>query len=186
MISIVDPGRAETDLAAGRVRCPSCTGPLQPWGHARARTVRGPATTTLALRPRRARCATCRATHVLLPAIVAPRRADTTAVIGSALLASARGAGYRRIAELGRAVSMVRRWIRAGRDPEQQEWLRGQGMDWLARVDREVIVALVPQHTPLDDALITLAAAARVLRARIAPHVPLWTLIGQITLSRLV
>ena len=95
--------------------CPSCTGPLQPWGHARARTVRDHGTTVVALRPRRARCRSCRGTHVLLPAVVAPRRADTTAVIGSALQASARGTGYRRIAaQLARPLSTVRRWIRAG------------------------------------------------------------------------
>jgi hypothetical protein len=35
---------------------------------------------------------------VLLPGAVLPRRADTTAVIGTALLASARGRGYRWIA----------------------------------------------------------------------------------------
>ena len=48
----------------------------------------------------------------MLPAALTPRRADTTAVIGSALPASARGTGYRRIAsqlgvsivELARAV----------------------------------------------------------------------------------
>ena len=74
--------------------------------------------TTLALRPRRARCRTCRVTHVLLPAAATPRRADSTAVIGSALLASARGTGYRRIAaQLDRPLSTVRRWVRAVRDP---------------------------------------------------------------------
>jgi len=63
------------------------------------------------LRPRRARCPACRATHVLLPALVAPRRADTTAGIGAALQASADRIGYRRIAaELDRPVSTVRRW----------------------------------------------------------------------------
>ena len=72
MIGVADPGQAETDLAAGTLTCPSCTGPLQPWGHARARTVRDHGTTVVALRPRRARCRSCRGTHVLLPAVVAP------------------------------------------------------------------------------------------------------------------
>ena len=71
---------------------------------------------------------------------VVPRRADTTAVIGSALQASARGTGYRRIAaQLARPLSTVRRWIRAVRDPSHVEWLRTQGMVWLARVDLDVI-----------------------------------------------
>jgi hypothetical protein len=79
-----DPGQAETDLAAGMLTCPSCTGPLQPWGHARSRTVRDHGTSVVALCPRRARCRTCRGTHALLPAVVGPRRADTTAVTGVA------------------------------------------------------------------------------------------------------
>ena len=148
MIGIADPGEAETALAAGTLACPGCTRPLHPWGHARTRTVRDHGHTTLALRPRRARCRTCRVTHVLLPAAATARRADTTAVIGSALLASARGIGYRRIAaQLDRPLSTVRRWIRAVRDPAHLEWLRTQGMGWLALVDLDVINTLAPQAT---------------------------------------
>ena len=101
-----------------------------------------------------------------VPAVVAPRRADTTAVIGSALQASARGTGYRRIAaQVQRPLSTVRRWIRAVRDPVHVEWLRTQGMVWLARVDLDVINTLAPQATRLGDALTALAAAALTLRA---------------------
>jgi hypothetical protein len=154
MIGIADLGQAETDLAAGTLTCPSCTGSLQSWGHARARTVRDHGTSVVALRPRRARCRTCRGTHVLLPAVVAPRRADTTAVIGSALQASARGIGYRRIAaQLQQPLSTVRRWIRAVRDPAHVEWLRTQAVLWLARVDRDVISTLPPQPMRLGEAL---------------------------------
>jgi hypothetical protein len=118
MIGVADSGQAETDLAGGMLTCPSCTGPLQPWGHARARTVRDHGTTVVALRPRRARCRACRGTHVLLPAVVAPRRADTTAVIGSALQASARGTGYRRnAAQLQRPLSTMRRWTAPSANP---------------------------------------------------------------------
>ena len=187
MIGIADPARAETDLAAGTLACPGCARPLQRWGHARTRTVRDHGHATLALRPRRVRCRPCRVTHVLLPAVVAPRRADTTAVIGSALLASARGTGYRRIAaQLGRPLSTVRRWIRAVRDAEHVEWLRAQAVEWLARVDRDVLGGLRPEATRLGEALTALAAAAVTLRARVAPRVPAWTLIGQITHGRLV
>jgi len=64
-------------------------------------------------------------------------------VIGSALQASARGTGYRRIAtQVQRPLSTVRRWIRAVRDPGHVEWLRTQGMVWLARVDLDVINTL--------------------------------------------
>jgi hypothetical protein len=108
-------------------------------------------------------------------------------VIGSALQASARGTGYRRIAaQLQRPLSTVRRWIRAVRDPVHVEWLRTQGMVWLARVDLDVINTLAPQATRLGDALTALAAAALTLRARVVPHVSPWTLIGQITHGRLV
>jgi hypothetical protein len=187
MIGIADPARAETDLAAGALACPGCTRPLRPWGHARPRTVRDHGDTTLALRPRRARCRTCRATHVLLPAALTPRRADTTAVIGSALLASARGTGYRRIAaQLDRSLSTVRRWVRAVRDPGHVEWLRAQGVEWLALVDRDVLGGLRPEATRLGEALTALAAAAVTLRARVAPGVPAWTLIGKITHGRLL
>ena len=74
MIGIADPVRADTDLAAGTLRCPGCAGALQPWGHARTRTVRDRGTATVVLRPRRARCPACRATHVLRPAVVSARR----------------------------------------------------------------------------------------------------------------
>jgi hypothetical protein len=187
MIGIADPARADTDLAAGALACPGCTGPLQPWGHARSRTVRDRGTTTVTLRPRRARCPACRATHVLLPALVAPRRADTTAGIGAALQASADGIGYRRIAaELDRPVSTVRRWIRATRAPGHAQWLRERAVGWIARVDRDVLSELQPEPARLGEALTALAAAALVIRVRVVPQVPPWTVIGQITRGRLV
>ncbi|MFC4945070.1 hypothetical protein [Pseudonocardia sp. GCM10023141] len=124
---------------------------------------------------------------MLLPVVVAPRRADTTAVIGAALQASASGVGYRRIAaDMDRPLSTVLRWIRAGRDLAHVDWLRAQALGSLARVDRDVLVQLAPQPTRLGDALSALAAAAVTLRVRVAPHVALWTLIGQITHGRLV
>lgn len=188
MIGIADSARAESDLAAGVLGCPCCGGTLAPWGHARARTVRDRGAATVSLRPRRARCPACRATHVLLPGTLVPRRADTTAGIGAGLQASAAGVGYRRIAAaLDRPVSTVRRWARAARAPGHARWLREQAIGWIARVDREVLAELeVPGLTRLGEALKALAAAAVVLRARLVPQVPPWTLIGQITHGRLV
>jgi len=55
---------------------------------------------------------------VLLPVLVLARRADVASVIGTALVAKARGWGHRRIAvELGRSAETVRGWLRrfAGR-----------------------------------------------------------------------
>jgi hypothetical protein len=191
MIGIADPDLAETDLAAGSLPCPGCAGTLRPWGHARTRTVRDHGRSLLVTRPRRARCHTCRATHVLLPATVTARRADSTAVIGAALLASARGSGYRRIAvQLDRPTSTVRRWVRAVRDPGHVEWLRAQGVGWLAQLDRDLLGDVLarrwPPAGPLDEALTTLAAAAIALRKQIAPRVPRWALIAQITRGRLL
>jgi hypothetical protein len=77
MIGIADVGQAETNLTAGTLACPGCARPLRPWGHARTRTVREHGQATLALWPRRTRCHTCRITHVLLPAVVAPRGGPT-------------------------------------------------------------------------------------------------------------
>ena len=187
MIGIVDREQAEAELAAGELACPGCKGQLRRWGHARARDVRDQEARTLHLRPRRTRCRSCGATHVLLLTAVLPRRADTTAVIGAALLASARGAGYRRIAaEIGRPTTTVRRWVRAVRDANHIEWLRAQGVEWIALVDRQVLATLGPEPTRLGEALTALAAAAVAVRARLTHHVPPWTLIGQFTGGRLV
>jgi hypothetical protein len=80
----------------------------------------------------------------------------------------------------------VRRWVRAVRDPDHVEWLREQGVGWLALVDRDALGGLRPEATRLSEALTALAAAAVTLRVRVAPRVPVWTLIGQITHGRLV
>ena len=127
------------------------------------------------------------ATHVLLLTAVLPRRADTTAVIGTALQASARGIGYRRIAaQLERPASTVHRWIRALRDDHHLDWLGEQGIQRIAQVDREVLTTLAAQPTRLAEALTALAAAAVTVHTRLAPHVPVWTLIGQFTHGRLI
>jgi len=185
VIGVAMPDRVEIDLAAGTITCPRCGGVLRPWGHARARRVRA-LTTTVALRPRRARCAACRATHVLLPGTVLPRRADTTAVIGTALLASARGVGHPRIAaDLHRSAVTVRRWLRAVRG-EHPEWLHRQAVERLAGLDRDVISTLAPTGSWLGDALNAVAAAALTHRARLAPHVPVWDWVAAITQWRLL
>lgn len=187
MIGIVDLEWAEAELAVGNLACPGCGGPLRRWGHARAREIRDTGSGTLRLRPRRARCGSCGGTQVLLLTAVLPRRADTTAVIGTAMRASARGIGYRRIAtQLGRPASTVRRWVRALREDHHVDWLRERGIEWIARLDREVLATLTPQPTRLGEALTALAAAALTACARLAPHIPPWTLIGQFTHGRLV
>lgn len=107
-----DEGRLELDLAAGRLRCPACRGPLRRWGWARPRTIRTVDGRTT-VQPRRARCGRCGGTHVLLADWMLARRADSVEVIGAALVAHSRAIGYRRIARaIHRPPTTVRDWLR--------------------------------------------------------------------------
>jgi hypothetical protein len=115
-----------------------------------------------------------------------PRRADATAVIGTALLASARGARHRRIAaDLGCPAITVRRWLRAVRGGHA-EWLRVAAIDRLAQLDRDIISTLAPAGSRIGDALNAVAAAALAHRAQLAPHVPIWDLVAAVTRWRLL
>jgi transposase-like protein len=107
----VDPVRVESRLAAGEIGCPRCgEGVLAGWGHARARWIEGLADS---LRPRRARCRACGATHVLLPVTVLLRRAYAAERIWAALSARSNGSGHRRIgAALSVPAATVRGWLR--------------------------------------------------------------------------
>src|SRR5206468_2953908 len=89
-----DPVEVERLLLGGELLCPSCSGALRPWGHARWRSSRRERD-IVRHRPRRATCSGCAKTHVLLPATWLSRRADAISVIGAALLAKAAGAGHR-------------------------------------------------------------------------------------------
>src|SRR5215813_12474732 len=184
MIMVVDAGQAETDLAAGTLRCPRCAGGvLRPWAWARTRLVRQRDGSTARVRPRRARCRACRVSQVLLPGWCLPRRADAADVVGAALLAHAGGAGYRAIAaELRRPQATVRRWLRAvgGR---HTEWLRIRGVQAAARLDRETLTGLgwQPKPTALAHALNALGAAARAYHRWLYPRAPAWTLVTVIT-----
>jgi hypothetical protein len=104
-----DQVRVESRLTGGQLDCPDCPGVLAPWGFARRRGVRGVGS----LRPRRARCAGCLVTHVLLPVTVLLRRADAARVIWAGLLTRAAGRGHRTIGLLhGVPESTVRGWLR--------------------------------------------------------------------------
>ncbi len=116
MITVVDLEAARVALAAGAMRCPQagCSGVLRPWSAARPRTVATAGGVRVRLAPGRARCRSCRVTHVLLPAWCLPRRAYGVEVVGAALSAAAQGAGYRRAAAAaGAPVSTVKAWLRA-------------------------------------------------------------------------
>jgi hypothetical protein len=153
-----DAARVERMLEEGSLGCPGCGGRLARWGHARERTVFGPAREGREIRPRRSRCTACRVTHVLLPARLLLRRMDEAPVIGAALAAAARGLGRRRVAaELGVPVDTVRGWLR-----------RAGGRAGLVREVFTTVAAalsadpvpLDPAGSPLADALVAVAAAA--------------------------
>ncbi|WP_223840070.1 DUF6431 domain-containing protein [Saccharopolyspora pogona] len=186
MIIVLDVEQAEVDLHAGALSCPHCSAVLRPWSSASARQIRQLDGSHSLVRPRRARCSGCRATQVLMPAWCLPRRADAAEVIGAALVAKARGQGYRSIArELGRPVSTVRHWLRGVRG-DQVEWLRRQGVQRTFELDQDLLVDLTVQATALGDALCALAAAVLAWRRRFARPVQAWTLIGVFTAGRLL
>lgn len=186
MIVVPCPQRAEQILQAGKMPCPRCAAPLRPHGYGRLRTVRGLGEHSVSVRPRRARCPDCLATHILLPTELTVRRADSTAVIGTALAAKANGAGFRTIAaRLARPTSTVRRWLR--RVPESHaQWLYERAVERAVQIDRELLVRPAPQKTLLGHGLNLLAGAALRYRERLGLTEPPWALIGFFARGRLL
>ena len=166
---VADP---EAALKAGRVPCPDCAGPLRPWGHAERRFVRELGTSGRWWRPRRAWCATCSVTHVLLPASLVARRRDSAQVIGTALLAMADGAGHRSIAEqLGRPASTVRGWLRRFASNAERLRVRATALtaelNPLGRPSR-------PAGSSTADAVEALASLSRAVALRMGPTRAVW------------
>jgi transposase-like protein len=192
VVVVLSLEQAESGLLEGVMRCPRCQGRLRPYGHARTRTVRGLGSARLRVTSRRARCADCQATHVLLPGQLLVRRADATEVIGHALTAKAvSGAGHRSIAaRLGRPVSTVRRWLRRATEPHV-EWLCREAEQRCARIDRELLDTSpsAPLSAPLPTrawALDRLARAALRYRERFGVTDSVWALIGAFSCGRLL
>jgi hypothetical protein len=166
-----DTAKVEADLAEGRLSCPSCRGVLAAWSFARRRFVRAE-TGPLELRPRRGRCRGCAKTHVLLPDAVVCRRVDAVAVIGRALVAAAKGTGWRRVAVLvGRPFSTVRGWLRRARSRAGE--LAVHFLAWAHRLDPNLGPAR-PGGSALADAIEAIGAAARAASLRIRP-LPTWS-----------
>ena len=114
MLLCADPAAALADLASGALACPSCgAGRLRAWGYGRERVIRVHGGTRR-LRPKRGRCRSCRATHILLPSWAVPRRADSAVVIArAAALTALHGTGTARLgAQLGVPAATVRGWLR--------------------------------------------------------------------------
>ncbi|MCA2277151.1 hypothetical protein JF780_27815 [Mycobacterium intracellulare] len=167
-----DVNQVERRLAAGELSCPSCGEVLAGWGRARPRQVRG-RHGPVELCPRRSRCTGCRVTHVLLPVTALLRRADTAAVIMSALAAKATGrVGFRRIAaDLARPAETVRGWLR--RFAERAEAVRSMFTVWLRAVDPDPAMPDAAGGV-FADAVMVIAAVATVIERRFAlPRVSL-------------
>lgn len=177
LVVIDDPEVVEADLAAGRIACPGCGGPLRRWGFASEREVR-----TLSglskLRRRRAICPRSGMTHVLEPASAVPRLRDAAEVIGAAWSAKVAGAGHRRIAaDLGRSASTVRRWLRRLRDGADA--LRSVATIRLYQLD-PLAGRIEPSGSALGDALEAVGQAARAEVLRFGPRAP-WPAVVALT-----
>lgn len=180
-----DPGGVERRLARGLLECPGCPGRLAGWGHARLRVVRGEGGIGWRLRPRRAVCRGCGRTHVLLPASVLARRADTAVVIGAALVQAAVGLGHRPIAQrLGRPAATVRGWLR--RFASRAGPLRTAFTALACALDPDPMLP-APGGSALADAVAAVLAAARAGARRWGEVVSVlspWELASAVTSGR--
>jgi hypothetical protein len=185
MIEVFDTTAARIALARRMIGCPGCGRPLRPWGHARERTVRDTGGTLLAIRPDRALCTGCGATHVVLDAGLLPRRGYAAGLIGQALAASARGHGYRPIArDLAVPAGTVRGWIRAARRSAVQ--LRVTGIRAVLASGHDELLSWT-RTDELGAALEHLAAAALVFGRRHGlEHISWWARINVLTRGRLL
>ena len=188
MLTVGKDGAAvERRLAQGRLACPGCGGRLGPWGYARPRVLREQGVARRRLRPRRARCAGCGRTHVLLPVSALVRRADAAVVIGAALVAKAAGWGHRRIAVwLGRPASTVRGWLR--RFAARAGLLRAVFTTLLCELDPDPEVP-EPAGSGVADAVVAILAAAGAVGRRwsgLAFGLSPWELAVAVTWGRLL
>lgn len=162
-----DAAGVETELVGGVMACPACDGVLGPWGFARSRRLRTEES-PVELRPRRARCRSCKGTHVLLDDVALARRVDVVAVIGTAMLAAARGAGFRRAAELiGRPATTVRGWLRRARAAAAR--IREHFTRWAHALDAS-LPAMEPAGSSLGDAVAAVGVAARAASVAFGPR----------------
>ena len=178
----IDRAEVERLLLSGELSCPSCQGVLAPWGHARSRSSRGP-DGTIRHRPRRARCGSCRGTHVLLAQWWLWRRADAVCVIGAALEAKAAGAGHRRIAAvLDLPATTVRGWLR--RFAARADQVRAHFTRLLLALD-PLAGPVIPRASIVADAVEAIGRAAAAAVLRLSP-IPAWELAGRATGGRLL
>jgi hypothetical protein len=184
VLLVLNQERAQADLDAAALRCPGCAGQLRSWGFARSRSLRLSCGARTWLRPRRTRCASCAATHVLLPAQSPPRHAYAIDVVGQALLARATGHGYRTIsADLNVPADTVRGWVR--RATGRAEWLRVEGLTTAHECD-STLPAVDPAGAALADALVALGTAAAAVTRLLGPIGAPWQIIAMIARGQLI
>ncbi len=185
MIEVLDAVAARRALGRRMLRCPDCGGALRPWGRARSRTVRDLGGRLLTVRPDRARCTACRATHVVLDAALLPGRAYTVQFVGKALVGAARGRGHRPLAaELGAPEGTVRGWLRRARRSAHQLWT--VGVQAVVALDPAALPTL-DRPDPLASAVEALIAAALAAGRRLGgEHHGLWPRIAVLTRGRLL
>jgi len=171
-----DEAVVEADLFRGDLSCP-CGGMLGGHGWAVLRSVfearglepapglpgREPAKTEA--RPRRTRCRSCGATHVLLPARLLSRRCDSTAVIGDMIVRAATGQGPVRIAdETGVPEGTVR--DRLGRFRGHAGRVRAFFTALAGALSPDPVPLDPAGRTPLADAAASVGAAFAAAAAR--------------------
>ncbi|MYV97297.1 helix-turn-helix domain-containing protein [Streptomyces sp. SID3343] len=185
MIEVFDAVAARLALGRRMLRCPDCGGALRPWGRARARTVRDLGGELLTVRPDRARCTACPATHVVLDARLLSGRAYTVRFVGQALMGAARGRGHRPLAaELGAPESTVRGWLRRARQSAHELWTIG--VRAVVALDPSALPTL-DRVNPLAHAVEALIAAALAVSRRLgAGDRGLWPRIAVLTRGRLL
>ena len=177
----------EEVLCGGLLSCPCCGGRLAGWGWAARRVVLVAGRSwSVAVWPRRARCASCGVTHVLLPAWLWARRCDDgVMVIGDMLARAARGAGFRGIAAAsGVPESTVRSRLRRFRSSAGR--LR-EGFTRLAGALSPDPVPLGPAGGLLADAVVAVAVAGGAARERWpALAVTAWEVAAAVTMGSLL
>jgi len=147
----------ETALVSGELSCPSCGGILCPWAHGRKRVVRLVGFDEHRSL-RRSRCSSCKKTHVLVPCDTLVRRRDGIEIIGQALVESAAGTGYRKIASrLDRPPETVRGWLRRARSRVEQ--IRVHFTLWSVALDGSAL--LLATGSAFADAMNAVGHAGR-------------------------
>jgi hypothetical protein len=124
---------------------------------------------------------------VLSPVTVLSRRADGVEVIGAALLARARGWGYRRVAaRVGRPVSTVRGWL--GRVTANAERIFAAFVGLAHELEADP-APVAPAGSPFADAVAAVGAGVAAVRRRFGVAVVVvsaWRVAAALTHGRLL